>query len=223
MSKLLIATCTRAKTDKEFESRPIYESLRKQFESNSNVDFCVFKDNKKGLSESYNLVLNDPNNLNKTVLFVHDDVVLDDIFLYDKLVASPFSITGLAGTKSYNTRSPNLAWHLSSQKQDYVGEVAHAKGEETWTTVFGPSKSRCLIIDGLFISCKIKDLADKQLTFDENFKFHFYDIAFCLQANKKRVSCGVLPIKATHYGMGDSMHSQEWSRSNELFKTLYCK
>lgn len=222
MSKLLIVTCTQAKTDKEFEQKPIFESFKKQYESNSNIEPFIFKDNKRGLSECYNEILTDEKHQDKAALFVHDDVVLEDLFLYEKLINSPYSITGLAGAKSFDKSSDKLAWHLSAPKQDYVGEVAHYNQENVWTTVFGPTKSRALVIDGLFIACKIKELKEKELLFDTNFNFHFYDIAFCLKANEKRVSCGVLPIRTIHYGLGDSMLTPEWEEANTKFKQTYC-
>jgi hypothetical protein len=222
MNELLIVTCTRSKTTEEFSQRPIYESLKKQCELNPKTTFHIFKNNNKGLSECYNEVLKDPSNLNKTVLFVHDDVVLEDLFLYDKLINSPYSITGLAGAKTFDKTSNRLAWHICASKQDYVGEVAHSQNSNIWTTVFGPTRSRSLTIDGLFISCKVKDLLEKELFFDERFGFHFYDIAFCLRANEKRVSCGVLPIRVIHYGLGDSMLTQQWEEANIKFKQSYC-
>lgn len=224
MSKLLIVVCTQAKTEEEFQLLPIYPSLKKQYEANSpNIDFHVFRDNKRGLSECYNEVLKDPKNADKIVLFVHDDVVLEDLFLYEKLLRSPYSITGLAGAKSFNKQSDKLAWHLSAPKEDYVGEVAHVNFKNIWTTIFGPTDSRTLTIDGLFIACKVKELREKGLEFDENFNFHFYDIAFCLRANEKKVTCGVLPIRVIHYGLGDSMLTPDWEETNKRFKQIYCK
>lgn len=220
-NKLLIVICTKAKTEQDFSKRPIYNSLKKQYESNTNILFQIFKNNTRGLSECYNEVLTDSANKHKTALFVHDDVVLDDIFLYEKLTNSPYSITGLAGAKTFNKQSNKLAWHLASDKSNYVGEVAHYKDGRSWTTVFGPTTSRALIIDGLFISCKVEDIVSAGLEFDTSFGFHFYDIAFCLRANEKRVSCGVLPIKATHYGLGDSMLTSEWEEANFKFKQAY--
>jgi hypothetical protein len=222
INKLLIVTCTQAKTDKEFEQKPIFLSLKKQYESNTDISFHLFKDNKRGLGLCYNEILKDPKHLDKIVLFVHDDVVLEDLFLYEKLINSPYSITGLAGTKSFNKKADKMAWHLASNgREDFVGEVAHSKDNQKWTTVFGPTQSRALIVDGLFIACKIKDLVDKELYFDEQFEWHHYDMSFCLRANEKRVTVGVLPIKALHYGLGDSMLTSEWEESNKKFKEIY--
>jgi len=75
----------------------------------------------------------------------------------------------------------------------------------------------------LFISCKVKDLVEKDLYFDEEFGFHFYDIAFCLRANEKKVTVGVLPINVVHHGLGDSMLTPEWEQANIKFKETYCK
>jgi len=223
MNELLIVSCTRAETIEEFEDRPLYKSLMLHYEGTYKVNFHLFKGNTRGLSICYNEILKDPENIDKTVLFVHDDVELEDAFLVDKLLDSPYSITGLAGAKSFNKRSQNLAWHNSAPKEDYVGEVAHSHNGRVWTTVFGPTNSRALILDGLFFSCKIRDLIDNDLFFNEDFAFHFYDIAFCLRANDKKVSCGVLPIRVVHHGIGDSMLSKEWEDAQIKFKETYCK
>lgn len=220
--QLLIVICTKAQSLEEFQTKPIFASLKKHTETNSNIDFKLFTNNQEGLSKRYNEVLRDPANLNKTVLFVHDDVELNDLWLYEKLVNSPYSVTGLAGAKSFNKLSDNLAWHLASHKQSHVGEVMHYKDGNVWTTVFGPTNSRSLTLDGLFLSARVNDLIDKDLYFDEDFNFHFYDIAFCLRANEKKVTCGVSPIHVIHHGLGDSMLSTEWQIANKQFREKYC-
>ena len=222
MRKLKIVICTRAKTDLEFSKRPIFLSLQKQCVTNPQIEYIVFKDNKRGLSVNYNEALTDHANRDSILLFVHDDVVLEDLFLYEKLIDSPYSITGLAGAKTFNKHAQHLSWHNASNQSDHVGEVAHwAPQNGMWTTRFGQTTSRALILDGLFLSCKVNELVDSQLTFDSEFDFHFYDIAFCLRANQKKVTCGVLPIRVIHYGLGDSMNSDEWAKSCKLFKKKY--
>ena len=221
MSNLIIVSCTKAKTDEEFKQRPLYNSLKKHTSNNSKIEQYIFKNNTRGLSVCYNEILNSPKNQEKLVLFVHDDLVLEDLFLYEKLIASPYAITGLAGAKSFNKHSSNLAWHLASNG-DLVGEVAHSKDNNVWTTVFGPTKSRALTIDGLFICCNVKMLQESGVYFDEDFSFHFYDIAFCLRANLKKITCGVLPIRVVHHGLGDSMLTNEWQTANNNFRKKYC-
>jgi hypothetical protein len=222
MKQLLIVVCTKAKTDSDFARRPIYPSLQKHIANNSSISSYIFKNNELGLSECYNKILTNPSYLGWTVLFVHDDVILEDLFLYEKLISSPYTITGLAGTKSFDKKAEHLAWHLAGNPRDFVGEVAHKHEGQTFTTKFGPTDSRALIIDGLFISCKVTELVENELYFDEAFGFHFYDICFCLAANEKKVTCGVLPIRAIHYGLGDSMLATSWKVANVKFKQTYC-
>jgi len=97
-NKILIVACTRAATEEEFKSRPLYSSLKYHYDSG--IDFHLFKDNKRGLSECYNTIIKDPAHLDKIVLFVHDDLELEDIFLGKKLLESPYSITGLPALRA---------------------------------------------------------------------------------------------------------------------------
>lgn len=230
LKQLLIVSCTRSIDHESFIKRPIYSSVKRLKDIHGDaIEFKVFREgaSSEGLSHCYNQILKDPANFNKIALFVHDDVVIEDMFLYEKLTTSPYSITGLAGATTFNRTNSQLAWHLCSPKENHVGEVSHAhidwrNNTTIWTSVFGKTKSRALVLDGLFICCNISDVVSKGLEFDKRFKFHFYDLAFCLRANNLQVKCGVLPIKVIHYGLGDSMLTDEWKQTNEEFKKIYC-
>ncbi len=181
----------------------------------------VLYENKTSLTKVYNSFITQENS-DKKIIFVHDDVLIEDVFLFEKLDVAfeKYDIVGLAGTKKCDTTKPP-AWHLMSERQDHVGEVAHSKDKVYWTTVFGPTDSRALIIDGLFIAVSVKKLLDSNTRFDENFDFHHYDITFCLNANKNKLKIGVYPIKVTHFGLGDSMNTEEWMQSSLKFQKLY--
>lgn len=223
MKELLIVTCTQHDS---LDTTPLSKTVwkHKHMLGSRFVDVEIFTKNKKGLSERYNEILRNEDIVNTypTVLFVHDDVELEDIGLIDKLANSPYDVTGLAGAKMFNKDVPKLAWHLAAPREQHVGEVAHCHEGKIWTTVFGPTKSRALTLDGLFLAVKPKVLKDKGLEFDENFNFHFYDLAFCLRANQKKVTCGVLPIRVVHHGIGDSMLTEDWEQSNIEFRKAYC-
>jgi GT2 family glycosyltransferase len=183
----------------------------------------VFYENKKGLPSIYNTFITE-NNRYKKIIYVHDDVLIEDLFLEEKLdlAFEKFDIVGLAGTKKCDMSKPS-AWHLMSDRDQYVGEVAHSKDKMTWTTCFGPTNSRALLLDGLFLAVDVKMLLDNDVRFDERFDFHHYDISFCLRANEKKLKMGVAPIKVTHFGLGDSMNTPEWFQSSLKFKDYYSK
>jgi hypothetical protein len=229
MKKITIVIATQAKSMHEFEKRPIFNSLQKQYDikdqhSNNRFEFEIVKNNKEGLPKVYNRFLEDPKYAKSLLLFVHDDVELEDIFLIDKISNSPYEVTGLAGTKKADLSKPP-GWHLMSTREDWVGEVAHAEFKEDkkniWTTVFGSTNSRALLIDGLFICVDVKALKEKNVRFNEKFEFHHYDLSFCLDCNKEKIKIGVLPIRVIHHGLGDSMLSEDWKVSAEIFKQTY--
>jgi len=183
----------------------------------------IVYENKKGLPALYNSFINKENK-NKKIIFVHDDVLIEDLFLQEKLdiAFEKYDIVGLAGSKKCDLSRPP-AWHLMSDRQYHVGEVAHSKDKISWTTCFGTTNSRALVLDGLFIAVDISKLLKTNTTFDERFNFHHYDITFCLRANKNKLKMGIYPIRVVHYGLGDSMNTKEWYASAELFKEYYVK
>jgi hypothetical protein len=223
--RVYLVTASKAKTEEEFQKRPIYKSLKKLYNMYDRweFEFEVVKDNKEGLSTVYNRYLTEEHK-NDIVLFVHDDVIINDLFLVEHLRKSPYVVTGLAGTKKYNKSVEKTAWHLmSTSREDFLGEVAHTKEGAIWTTVFGPTQGRCKLIDGVFIAVNVEEVLKTNARFNEAFNWHHYDIAFCLECETHNVSVGVLPISIIHYGLGDSMLTQDWEESNKRFKGYYCK
>ena len=182
----------------------------------------VILQNKEGLPKVYNRFLTEEYRDYK-IIFVHDDVLIEDLFLEEKLdiAFQKYDIVGLAGSKKCKISSEMVAWHLMCQREDMVGEVGHAKDKVYWTSVFGPTDSRALILDGLFLAVNVSKLLDTNTKFDENFDFHHYDITFCLKANANKLKMGVYPIRVSHFGLGDSMMSEAWQKSSLKFKELY--
>lgn len=229
MKKITAVIATQAKSMQEFEKRPIFSSLQRLFDmkdlfSKDKFDFIIVKNNKDGLPKVYNKFLEDQKYAKDILLFVHDDVEIEDMFLVEKLQNSPYDVTGLAGTKKADlSKSPG--WHLMSGREDWVGEVAHAEikdgKKKVWTTSFGSTDSRALLIDGLFIAVDVRALREKNVKFNEKFEFHHYDLSFCIDCNKAKVKIGVLPIRVVHHGLGDSMLSEDWKVSAEIFNQTY--
>jgi len=220
--RVYVVSATEAKTLEEWQQKPIFKSLEKQniLRSAKEFDFYVVKDNKRGLPELYNEFLYNDKHKNDILLFVHDDVELEDAFLVEKLLNSPYDVTGLAGATTVDLSKPP-AWHLMSERSAHVGEVAHTSENRVWTTCFGPTNSRALIMDGLFLAVDVEATTCKGAKFDEDFTFHHYDITFCLDCNSKKVKCGVLPIRVVHHGLGDSMNTLEWNTSAQRFIQKY--
>jgi hypothetical protein len=185
-------------------------------------DSHIVYENKQGLPKIYNQFISESNK-DTFLVFVHDDVIIEDLFFKEKLCSAfeKYDIVGLAGTKSCDVNSEMSAWHLMSPRNNFVGEVCHSHDKLFWTTPFGKTPSRALLIDGLFIGVNVNRLLETNTKFDEDFEFHHYDISFCLTANQNKLKIGVYPIKVTHFGLGNSMNSPEWFNSSIKFKQKY--
>lgn len=207
---------------------------KSSFEKNSQLSLSIDKlgisknskiiyENNTGLPKIYNSFINDEHK-DYFLIFVHDDVLIEDLFFEEKLFLAfeKYDVLGLAGSKKCNLNSPMSAWHMMCERKDMVGEVSHSKDKVYWTSVFGPTDSRALIIDGLFIGVNVSRLLETNTRFDESFDFHHYDLSFCLACNKNKLKIGVFPLKVTHFGLGDSMMSNEWKKSDKIFKQKYC-
>jgi len=219
IENLLFVTATKGSGTELLLNKPLGLFLEK---SKMDKQTDIVENNKTGLTKVYNKYLTEEYR-DKYIIFVHDDVIIDDLFFEEKIINgfSDYDIIGLAGSKKCDLTASVPAWHMMSQREDFVGEVAHRKDDVIWTTCFGPTKSRALVIDGLFIGVNVNRALEVGLKFDENFDFHHYDITFCLMANKLKLKMGVIPLRAIHFGLGDSMNTPEWAKSAETFKKLY--
>jgi hypothetical protein len=222
--RVYLVTATRAKTEEEFKKRPIYKSLDKYYSlyDRDEFDFDVVKDNKEGLSTVYNRYLTEEHK-DDIVLFVHDDVIISELFLVEHLRKSPYAVTGLAGTALVDLTTDKCAWHLMSKREALRGEVKHIKDNVIWTTVFGPTIGSVVMLDGLFLAVNVEKVLQRGIKFNTEFDFHHYDLAFSQECVNNNLSVGVMPINVIHYGLGDSMLTPEWEASNKKFKNHYCK
>ena len=193
-----------------------------------NITVQPILENKIGLSELYQNILNESND--DYVLFMHDDLEIHDHFLIKKLLKAheTYDVVGLAGATTQNYKSDKpMVWHLCREKpEDSRGIVGHyiPKGfngvSETHinSAYFGPTPGPVVVIDGLFMSFKMSALKDKGEIFDRNFTFHHYDMGMCVNAIEKGLTIGVWPIYCLHYGLGEFAHDTVWQKHAREFK-----
>ena len=187
------------------EDTTAYKSLSRMKDK---IDIYFHEKNTEGLSKRYNEILSLHKNNYKFIVFVHDDVYVDDLAVCDKLERAhkDFDIVGLAG--GINPKIQKLAlWHLMCggfNSNNLRGAVAHPCNEngQIFMTSFGPTPSRVAILDGLFLSVNTSKIIQAKWKFNENYTFHHYDIASCLDANSKKLKLGVAPIWVVHKSPG---------------------
>lgn len=197
--------CTKSK---EAEETFAFKSLSR-IKNSTSWKFDIFYDtnNKIGLSEKYNNTLKLHAGQFDNIVFIHDDVYIDDLGVVSKLenAHQTFDIVGIAGGINPVIKQPAL-WHLMCggfHGGNLRGAVAHkVNKDQIGMTNFGPTPSRVAIIDGLFISVKTECYLNKDWKFNENYRFHHYDIASCIDANNKKLKIGVVPIWVVHSSPG---------------------
>jgi hypothetical protein len=202
-----IVSCTQLA---DYKQTLLYKSLAKLERSNnltllSNTHFIT--ENKVGLGTAYNKFLLD-NPIYDYALFIHDDMWIDDAGFISKLEEAhkEYDLIGLAGGVRPVLKAPAL-WHLMCggfQEGNLRGFAGHylPDGKTTSITNFGPSPARVAIIDGAFMSLNIKSAIKVNWKFNENYTFHHYDLSSCLDANKKKLKIGVVPILTYHNSPG---------------------
>lgn len=223
MKKILVVCCTVG----DGKDTQLYESLAVP-QLKDDVSLVMIANNKTGLSEVYNRYLT-PENLIKhdIVLYVHDDVYIDDLKLkgklYTAILALEYDIIGLAGAKELTIKEPCL-WHLMSKKQHWSGAVSHpiSNGNKSMVTSFGPWPARCLMIDGLFMAVNLQRALEVNWKFNTNYTFHHYDISSCIDANNKKMKIGTYPIYVSHSSPGLSdLNDPVFTTSQQKFLEQY--
>lgn len=185
------------------------------------IDFKMFLSNSTGLSTLYNSFLIEENR-DKIIVFVHDDVLIEDLFFLSKLkdAHNHYDVVGIAGCVSPVIKSPAY-WHLMAPRQNLRGYCAHMikNSEQINMTSFGNSFTSVDLIDGVFMSVKVSSLLDSKVKFDEDFDFHFYDLAFSRRVVKSGLKLGVYPFNIRHASGGGG--NQRWKDLEPLFINKY--
>lgn len=184
-------------------------------------------ENSRGLSEVYNDFIDvrlDAEPLfcgqeprDEILVFVHDDVWLDDVCLGEHLLCALdcFDVIGVAG--SLDRVAGQLSWcALDSDSGIYdhamSGMISHGNDPCGEIVYFGPWKQSCELLDGVFLAVRLSTIAKTGLRFDPRFDFHFYDTDFCRTARSLGLRLGTWPIALTHQSKGN--FGDEWRRSH---------
>lgn len=201
------------------EDTLLYKSLQKVGDVEIFIQTSNSGNNAKGLSEFYNECIEKFKD-RKHLVFVHDDVeiLFSDLTYQVATALEKFDVAGVAGCVNPKILDKNL-WHWMAQVHGNMrGFAGHSKDEtEFIVTSYGPTPSRVVILDGVFLALNVQKIVESGVKFDKQFKFHHYDIDFGLTCNKNKLKLGVWPFIINHRSPGLSDFHRNWADSNELF------
>ncbi|MDP9014346.1 MAG: glycosyltransferase family protein [Pseudomonadota bacterium] len=187
------------------------------------IELRLFPNNTAGLPEVYNTVLRESVGRPAILLFIHDDIHLLDFFWPERLVGglNNFDIIGLAGNKRRVPRQPS--WMFLDDKftrdaaENLSGVVSHGRN---WPALginyYGAPGVEVKIMDGLLLAAHSETLLSRDVRFDENFDFHFYDLDFCRRAEFRKLRMGTWPIQVMHESDG-AFGTPGWHRGYEKY------
>ena len=211
--RVRIVCATRRTRAEFFSDSPLARSLAAH--RGGDFEWLVFEQNSRGLAEVYNEAIRqsvlDPG----VLVFVHDDVWICDFFWVDRLLDAlgEFDVVGIAGNRRRLPRQPAWAFVESMEwdaPQYLSGVVGWGSGfPPDGISLFGRPGAEVCLLDGLFLAIRSDLLHRHQLSFDEQFKFHFYDMDFCRQCEQKGLRMGTWPISVIHQS-GGSFGSLAW-------------
>jgi glycosyltransferase involved in cell wall biosynthesis len=214
-------------------SKGSYEDtlIQKSFYNLNYGNFClkIVENNSRAISEVYNEYMDTSDA--DYIVFCHDDISIEDSQLAIKINEaigddSEFVICGIAGNRKCQIKEKNL-WHLMGDRKTMSGSVAHYTGKDDvncFSTSFGPTPERCILLDGLFLAVNLKEIKEAGLRFDEDCpsKWNFYDLNFCMQAHRLGLKMTTYPIWVVHQSHGlEDYNNDDWVKGNEYFKNKW--
>ena len=156
------------------------------------------------------------------LVFVHDDVWLDDYFLADRVIEAcqAYDIVGVAGNCRRVPNQPSWAFVDATFKWDdpgnLRGSVAHGAQPFGRVGYYGAIPAQCELLDGVLLAARKSILLSHEIRFDPRFDFHFYDVDFCRTARDRGLTLGVWPICITHQSKGVADY-QQWAGNYRLY------
>lgn len=212
-NELFICVATKGKK----EDTLLWQTKNKKME-------VYFKEhNKDSLQKVYNKAIDFAIKENVDhIILCHDDIILEN-FDYSKLKKhfKEYDVLGVAGASQINVQQPALWHHMGHGKLH--GAVAHLDGTQKSMTAFGPYPHQALIMDGVFLA--ISRNVFKKIRFDESCPagFHFYDLAYTLDASLAGFKCGVIDAYVTHASPGLREFTADWTNGQQWFFDKYNK
>lgn len=189
-------------------------SVRALFQT-SPVDISLFPENTRGLSELYNMAIDRFADTPAILVFMHDDVMLCDYHWADTVRTGleRFDLVGIAGNTQRQKNQPGWIVVDTEGTLDAFENLSGAVGQgnsfpPAKLDVFGPPGRECKLMDGLFLATRTDVLKRSGLRFDPDFRFHFYDMDFCRQAEALGVRMGTVPLSVVHGSYGSM--SPDW-------------
>ena len=225
-----IVSATRKNIDEFWLNSALGQSLRR-FYQRFPFKAHIAYNNSLGLPKVYNQIVQNLECNDDLIVFVHDDIWIDDLFFFENLKES-LSIFDVVGVVGCQIRVPfQVNWAFASRdihtrQSEWIslnilsGSIAHGQHPTGEVSYYGPSKKGCKLLDGCFLASKVATLQGKSVFFDEQFNFHCYDTDFCRTAEIAGLKMGTWPLSLTHQSTGKVKYDV-WDKEFERYRVKW--
>jgi GT2 family glycosyltransferase len=218
-----IISATRLSHDDFLAQAPLGASL-KRLAFDKRIRARVAFENRAGLPVIYNAAIDAPQAA-EILVFMHDDVWIDDYFFVDRIMTAlqSFDVIGPAGNRRRLPRQPSWAFRqlmgdkvVLDSPQNLAGAVAHGKGPFGPVSFYGQTPAACELLDGVLLAARRDSLRANTVRFDPRFDFHFYDLDFCRSARTAGLNLGCAALALTHRSEA-GFTSPRWRESLKIY------
>jgi tetratricopeptide (TPR) repeat protein len=210
--KIRFVTATRLSHEDFFATTPLGRSLPvyRTFPKRQVIELRLFANNQEGLSTIYNTAIEESKADPAILIFIHDDVYLSDYYWAEHLqeALTHFDLVGLAGNRRRVPRQASWMYLDDQFTRDNYDNLSGVLGHGDpfpnlrQLSVYGEPGQEVKLLDGVMLAVRSQSLIERDLKFDSRFRFHFYDMDFCRQAEMKGVRMGTWAISVVHASAG---------------------
>jgi hypothetical protein len=211
-AKIRLVSATRFSREEFFAKSALGRSLPhyRSFPRGQPIELRLFPGNSAGLSTVYNIAIEESRASPAVLIFLHDDVFLNDFYWAHHLLESlrSFDIVGLAGNRR-RVRGQASWMYLDAafqrdRDENLSGVLGHGRGfpDLIELSVYGPPNQEVKLLDGVLLAARSDMLLERGLRFDDRFKFDFYDLDFCRQAEMRGLRMGTCATSIIHASPG---------------------
>jgi hypothetical protein len=174
---MIQVVCATQLDEKAFRSCPLGLSLHRMG-FDSRLQRRISFSNTQGLPIVYNAAIDSDDDQQDILLFIHDDVWVDDYFLCTRIEEGikRFEVLGVAGNTrlaedhvGWAFRGDDLRWDDAINLR---GAVAYGGTPFGDISPFGFTPDSCVLLDGVFLAGRKSTLRNRGVRFDPQFDFH---------------------------------------------------
>lgn len=228
--KIRFVSATRLSREVFFATAPLGRSLPvyRTFPKRQVIELRLFSNNTEGLSSIYNTAIEEAKADPAILIFIHDDVYLSDYYWAEHLheALGHFDLVGLAGNRRRVPRQASWMYLDDQFTRDNYDNLSGVLGHGDpfpnlrQLSVYGEPGQEVKLLDGVMLAVRSQSLIARELRFDPQFKFHFYDMDFCRQAEMKGIRMGTWAISVVHASAG-KLGVVGWRASYRDYLTKY--